>query len=105
MDRIRRLLWKYLGITLDRKTIVVIGVVAFSCIAAIVCGFLALATNSVVWRLLAFLFAIPAIIMLFGGSYNAMFWGVSNKEGRKEIEEEVALKQLKKRARDKRYQR
>jgi hypothetical protein len=105
MDRIRRFLWKYLGMTLDGETIFVVCAVTLSCIAMMVFGILAATTGQSVFRLLAFFFAIPALIIPFGGSYNAMFWGVSNKKERAEIEKEVALKQLKRRVRDKRYQR
>jgi peptidoglycan/LPS O-acetylase OafA/YrhL len=105
MNRIRRLLWKYLGMTLDRETLVVIGVVVLCCVATIVFGILSAHTNSFVFRLLAFIAAVPLVLITLGGSSRAMFWSVSDKRERAEIEKDVALEQLRRRVRDKHYER
>jgi hypothetical protein len=105
VNRIRRFLWKYLGMTLDRETLIVIGVVVLCFIATIVFGILSETYNSFVFRLLSFITGIPLVLIVFGSTSHAMFWGLSDKNERAEIEKEVALKQLRRRARDKHYER
>lgn len=105
MHRIRIFLWKYLGMTLDRETMIVIGVVIVSCVATIVFGILDGITSNPVFHVLAFLSAAPAVLITIGSSYSAVNWSLSNESERKEIEENIALKQLRRRAKDKHYQR
>lgn len=105
MDKVRRFLWKQFGVTLDRETKIVGGIVAGCVIAAIVFSILFALIHASFFLLMVVLSMAGAGTVAFGGSYNAMAWGLASKEERKKIEEEVALKQLKRRARDPHYQR
>jgi hypothetical protein len=105
MNKLRNLLWKNLGITLDKRFFFIVGVVSISCIAAIVFGFLAASTNSALFRILFVLALIPAIAISLGSAYSPLMWGLSNQSEREQIEQEVALKQLKRRADDPHFER
>jgi hypothetical protein len=105
MDKVRRYLWKQFGVTLDRETKIVGGIVAACVIAAIVFGIFFALTHASFFLLMIVLSIAGAGTIAFGGSYNAMSWGLASKEERKKIEEEIALKQLRRRARDSHYQR
>jgi hypothetical protein len=54
--------------------------------------------------LLAALSFAAVLIVLFGGSYSIVSWSLASKEERKKMEEEVAQKQLRRRARDTHFQ-
>ena len=105
MDKLRNLLWKTLGITLDQKTLLIVGVVSLSSLAAIVFGILSASTNNSLFRLLFIITLIPVGAILLGSAYRPLMWGLSNKSARKEIEQEVALEQLKRRVNDKHFER
>jgi hypothetical protein len=105
MDTIRRFLWKQFGITLDRETCIVGGIAVLMVVAIIVFGVCLAVTHAVLFSLLIILCGFVVGILAFGGSYSAMEWGVSSKEERQKIEEEIALKQLRRRARDKHFER
>jgi len=94
MEKIRRFLWKNLGITLDRQTLLITGIVVLSFTVAIVFGLLANTTNNSLFRLLFLITIIPGGIIVIGSSYRLIAWNLSDKEGRAEIEREVALGQL-----------
>ncbi len=100
MDKLRSFLWKNLGITLDQKTLFIVGIVSLSCLAAIVFGILAASTNYSLFRLLFLITIIPAGAILSGSVYRPLMWGLSNPSERKEIEQEVSLEQLKRRVSD-----
>ena len=105
MNKLRNFLWKNLGITLDKQTLIIIGIVSISCIAAIVFGVLATSTNSTLFRVLFVLTVIPAGTILCGSVYRPLMWSLSNKSERQKIEQEVALEQLKRRVNDKHFER
>jgi hypothetical protein len=105
MKKLRNMLWKYLGITLDKQTYFIIGIVSISCIAAMVFGILAASTNSTLFRLLFVFTIIPAATILLGSINRPLMWGLSTESERKEIEQELALKQLKRRAKDSHFER
>jgi hypothetical protein len=104
MDRIRRFLWRNFGVTLDRETKIVGSIVIICLLAAVVFSILFARTHASFFLLLVVLSTAGAGTFAFGGSYRAMSWGLSSKEERKKIEEEVALEQLRRRARDKHFQ-
>jgi hypothetical protein len=104
MDTLRRWLWKSLGVTLDRETKIVSGIVIGCTLGVIVFGVLFAVTHASLFLLLAILSLSGAGIIAFGGSYSSISWGLASKEGRQKIEEEIALKQLRRRAHDKHYQ-
>jgi hypothetical protein len=104
MDRIRNWLWKSLGVTLDRKTKMVGGIVAGCTLLAILFGSLSAMTHAGLFLALTVLSFAAVFIVLLGGSYSAISWGLASKEERKKIEEEVALKQWRSRARDTHFQ-
>jgi hypothetical protein len=104
MDRIRNWLWKNLGVTLDRKAKMVGGIVAGSTLLAILFGSLFVTTHTWLFLLLTVVSSAVVLIVLLGGSYSAISWSLASKEERKNIEEEVALKQLRRRARDTHFQ-
>jgi hypothetical protein len=104
MDTIRRFLWKHFGITLDRETYIVGGVTALLVLGVIVFGVCFAVTHASLYLLLAVLCGSVAGLGAFGGSYDAVDWALSSKEERQKIEEEIALKQLRRRVRDKHYQ-
>lgn len=105
MKKLRDMLWKYLGITMDKKWFFLVGTVSISCIAAMVFGILATSTNSTLFRLLFVLAIIPAGTLLCGSVYRPLTWSLSSKSERKEIEQEVALEQLKRKVNDKHFER
>jgi len=105
MGKLRNILWKYLGVTLDKQTRILIGVISISCIAAIVFGILAANTGSAVFRVLCVLAFVPVGTIVFGSCYLPLTWSLSSKSERREIEQEVALKQLKRRANDPHFER
>jgi hypothetical protein len=104
MKRVRNFLWKHLGITLNRKTWIAgsLFIVLFmmGVVGAVVFG----QTGSSFFQLMMVLGASGAGIFVLGGSYNALDWSFSDKEGRRKIEEEIALKQWRERARDPHYE-
>ena len=105
MDKLRRLLWNNFGITLDRETKIV-GSIALVCfLAAVTFGILFALTQASFFLLLVVLSVAGVGTLAFGGSYSAFSWGLASKEERAKIEEEIALKQLRRRVRDKHYQR
>ena len=104
MDRIRNWLWKSLGVTLDRETKMVGGIVAGSTLLAILFGSLFVTTHAWLFLLLTVVSSAVVLIVLLGSSYSAISWSLASKEERKKIEEEVALKQLRRRARDTHFQ-
>lgn len=104
MDRIRKWLYQYLGITLDRETKIVGGIVIGGTLSGILFASLLAITHAAVFLPLTVLSFAVVSILAFGGSYKAVSWSLSSKEGRREIEEEVALKQLRRRVRDKHFQ-
>jgi hypothetical protein len=105
MNKLRNILWKHLGITLDKKTYFIAGIVSISCIAAMVFGILAASINSTLFRILFVLTIVPAGTILCGSVYRPLMWSLSNKSERREIEQEVALEQLKRRVNDKHFER
>lgn len=105
MQKIRDFLWKYLGMTLDREKLLVLGLVVLSLVGTIVLGILFGVTGNPLFRVLGFFAAIPAVLIALGGSYKTLDWSLSDKNGRRNIEEEMTLNQLKRRARDKHYER
>jgi hypothetical protein len=105
MNKLRNFLWKYLGITLDRQTSFVLGTLLLSGIAAIVFGILSISTNSSLFRLLFVIVLIPTVAISGGSVYGLVMWSLSSKSERKEMEEEIALKQLKRRVNDKHFER
>lgn len=104
MDKLRSFFWKHFGITLDRETRLVIGVGSLSTLLAVAFGILFAITHSSFFLFLVVIVFIPVGALLMGSNYHAALWGVSSKEERKKIEEEIALKQLKRRARDQHFQ-
>lgn len=104
MDKIRNWLWKSLGITLDRGTKIVGGIVIVCTLLTILFASLAVIIHAGPFLLLAILSFAVVFLILFGGSYRAFFWGVASQEERKKMEEEVAQKQLRRRARDPHFQ-
>jgi hypothetical protein len=105
MDKIRRYLWEQFGVTLDRETKIVGSIVVMCVIAAVVFSILFAFIHASFFLLMVVLTTAGAGTVAFGGSYDAMAWGLASKEDRKKIEEEIALKQLRRRARDPHYQR
>ncbi|HEX7734586.1 MAG TPA: hypothetical protein VF458_06980 [Ktedonobacteraceae bacterium] len=104
MDKIRRFLWKHFGITLDRETRVVASIVVLGVVGVLGFGIGFAITHAAFFLLLVVLCASGAGLVGFGGSYSAISWSLASKEERKKIEEEIALKQLRRRARDKHYE-
>jgi hypothetical protein len=104
MDTIRRFLWKHFGMALDRETCIVGGVTVLLVLGIIVFGIYFAITHAALFLLLALLCGSIAGMLSFGGSYDAIDWALSSKEERQKIEEEIALKQLRRRVRDKHYQ-
>jgi hypothetical protein len=105
MNKLRNILWKNLGITLDKRLFFIVGIVSISCIAAIFFGRLSASTNNSLFHVLFVLALIPVVAISLGSAYRPLMWGLSNKSERKEIEQEVALKQLKRRANDQHFER
>lgn len=97
MDKVRRFLWKYLGVTLSWETFFIVGAVLLSCIAVFVLGFVPAFSSNRILRVLCYLATIPGVIIVLGSCYRPLSWGLSNKKERERIEREVALGQLKKR--------
>jgi high-affinity Fe2+/Pb2+ permease len=104
MDRIRNWLWKSLGVTLDREAKIVGGLVAGSTLLAILFGSLFMMTHVGLFLLLAVVSLAAVVIVLLGGSYRTLSWSLASPEERKQIEEEIALKQWRRRARDTHFQ-
>lgn len=100
VDAIRRFLWKNFGATLNRRTLFALGLV----LLMLLCCMLFVLTQNSFIRFLAVLTTSVGSIFLLGSSSSLIAWTLSDKKGRKQIEEEVALKQLKSRARDKHFQ-
>lgn len=99
MDRIRRFLWKNLGITLDRQTYLIIAAVLISLTVLFIFGFVPAVTHNRLLSILLFVLALPGLAVIFGGIYLPLSWGLSNKQERRNIETEVGLKQLRKHVR------
>lgn len=92
MDKVRRFLWQNFGVTLNRQTIFLIVAFFITCIAAVL---YVLAPEGSLVRFLLLLLMIPGVTVALGGSYRALWWGVSSKKERAKLEVEVALKQWK----------
>ncbi len=105
MDTVRRFLWKHFGITLDRETRLVGGIAMLLVVGVVVFGVCFAITHTPLFLVLTILCGSAVGMLAFGGSYDAVDWGLSSKEERRKIEEEIALKQLRRRARDKHYER
>ncbi|SRR5579884_3222714 len=105
METVRRFLWKHFGITLDRETRIVGGIAVLMVIAAIIFGVCFAVTHASLFLLLVILCGSATGMLAFGGSYSAWEWGLASKEERRKIEEEIALKQLRRRAHDQHYER
>lgn len=100
MNKLQRFLWKNLGITLSPTTYVLAGIILVSLVALILLGFVpAIAQNSFAHFLLILLL-IPGIAIAFGGGFRALNWSFSSQEERAQIEQEIALGQLKKRVQE-----
>jgi hypothetical protein len=104
MDKVRRFLWKNFGMTLDRETRIVGSIVVLSILAVIVFGILLAITHATVFLFLVVLSASAAGTVAIGSCYSSLSWSLSSKEERNKIEEEIALKQWKRRARDTHYE-
>ena len=105
MNKLRDMLWKNLGITLDKKFYFLVGIVSISCVATIVFGILADSLNSALFKVLFVLALIPVVAIVMGSCYRPLMWSFSNKDERREIEQEVSLDQLKRRVNDKHFER
>jgi nitrate reductase NapE component len=103
MNKLRNMLWKNLGMTLDKKMFFLVGTVSISCMAASVFGILSMSTNNSLFRFLFVITIIPVVAISLGGSYRPLMWSLSNTSERKEIEQEVALEQLKRRVNEKHF--
>lgn len=99
------MLWKNLGITLDKKFYFLVGIVSISCVATIVFGILADSLNSALFKVLFVLALIPVVAIVMGSCYRPLMWSFSNKDERREMEQEVALEQLKRRVNDQHFER
>jgi hypothetical protein len=99
MDAIRRFLWRYLGITLDRETYMLVGFILLACIAACLLGFVPAISQNQILRVVCYIATIPGGILLLGCFSRSILWGLSNKEERRQIETDIALRQLKKHVR------
>lgn len=104
MKKARDFLWKHLGITLNRGTWIAGSLFALFFVMAVVGAVVVGQTGSSFFRLIMVLGVSGASIFALGGSYYAFAWGLSDKEERRKVEEEVALKQWRKRARDPHYE-
>jgi len=104
MDKVRRFLWKNFGVTLDRETRIVGSIVVLSMLAVVVFGILLAITHATFFLLLVVLISSAVGIVAIGSCYSSLSWSLSSKEERKKIEEEIALKQWKRRARDTHYE-
>ncbi|BCL78686.1 hypothetical protein ccbrp13_11510 [Ktedonobacteria bacterium brp13] len=104
MDKVRRFLWEKFGVTLDRETRIVGSIVVLSILAAVVFGIFFAITHATLFLLLVVLSASAAGIVAIGSCYSSLSWSLGSKEERKEIEEEIALKQWRRRARDTHYE-
>lgn len=104
MDNIQRFLWKYFGVTLDRQTRIVGSIIVLSTLAIVVFGICFAITHAALFLLLVILSASVAGLIAFGGSYNSFDWSLASKEERKKIEEEIALKQWRRRVRNTHYE-
>lgn len=105
MNKLRNILWKHLGITLDKQTYWIAGIVLVSCIATMVFGILAASTNITLYRILFVVVSIPASTILLGSINRPLMWSLSTKSERLEMEREIALKQLKRRVNDPHFER
>ncbi len=72
MDKIKRFLWHYLGITLDKEFYIVLAVFLASCLLSIVFFILFQNTQSTTFKVLMYLVAIPAGILVVGGIFNTL---------------------------------
>lgn len=95
MKHVKRFLWKNLGITLNKRFMILAGIVLISCIAAVSPAFFpAIAQNR--YALIAVtLITTAGFTIVLGSTYTALDWALSSKEERRQIETEVSLKQLK----------
>ncbi len=100
MNAIRGFLWKNLGVTLNRRTFFAISLVFFMILWSV----LFVLTHNSFFLLGAVLAAGVGNIFLLGSSSRLLDWIGTDKQGRQQIEEEVAFLQLKNRARDKHFQ-
>lgn len=100
MDTLRRFLWKNFGATLNRKTIIISSLILLMILSVV----LFVLTRHMAFLILTLITCVIGGLLVFGGSYRAIDWALSDKEKRKQIEEETAQKQLRERARDKHFQ-
>ncbi|GHO96813.1 hypothetical protein KSF_068610 [Reticulibacter mediterranei] len=100
MDALRRFLWTNFGATLNRKTVIISSLI----LLIILCALLFTITHLSVFLILTLLTSTIGGLIVFGSSYRAIDWALSDKEKRQQIEEETALKQLRDRAREKHFQ-
>lgn len=104
MSKVRNFLWKHLGITLDRETRIVGSIIVFGVVGVIGFGIGFAITHAAFFLLMAVLCGSVAGLLGTGGSYSPISWSLGSKKERKKIEEEIALKQWRRRARDKHYE-
>jgi|GEM_PF-2732975 hypothetical protein len=97
MNRLQRFLWKNLGITLSPTTYILAGLILLTVVSAILLSFV---PQDTFLHFLLILFLIPGIVIGCGGSYHALNWSLSNQEECAQIEQEIALGQLKKRVQE-----
>ena len=79
MDKIRRYLWEQFGVTLDRETKIVGSIVVMCVIAAVVFSILFAFIHASFFLLMVVLTTAGAGTVAFGGSYDAMAWGLASK--------------------------
>ena len=100
MNALRRFLWQNFGATLNRKTIIISSLM----VLIILCALLFMTTRQSMFLILTLITSAIGGLIVFGSSYRAIDWALSDTERRKQIEEETALKQLRERAREKHFQ-
>jgi len=93
MNRLQRLFFMA-GSVPNKQNYILLGVTIASVVLTIVFGALAMNYNILLWRLLATLAIIPAIVLLLGGSYRLIDWTLSSKQDRVRIERDEASKLL-----------
>jgi hypothetical protein len=93
MDKIRQLLWN-MGMVPSRTTLIVVGISLTSCLAMIVFGILLAFTHDSLFTGLIVLAAVPASILLLGGSKFAESWLFSTRKERAHLEKERMLELL-----------
>jgi hypothetical protein len=100
VSTLRRFLWQNFGATLNRQTIIISSLM----VLIILCALLFMITRQSVFLILTLITSTVGGLIAFGSSYRSIDWALSDKEKRKQIEEETALKQLRARAHEKHFQ-